>query len=180
MDRRARVWVVTCATALALGMAAGPAAAGGPGRETGRRLVDYYGTRAGYERVRRDVLAWHKTTRNGCAAFASTALRHIGVAVPRDQKIDGWGISRITFALSAYLEKELGWRRVRDARLLRPGDLVFTTGYPDHVFVFRRWRDRARGVASVLDNRTFAGDRPLFPAAGSDVSGFAYALRPPG
>ena len=45
--------------------------------------------------------------------------------------------------------------------------------------VFRRWRDRGRGVASVLDNRTFAGARPLFPGPGSDVSGFAYALRPP-
>ena len=65
-----------------------------------------------------------------------------------------------------------------DADELRPGDLVFTTGYPDHVFVFQRWADRSRRIARVLDNRSFAGARPLFPAPGSDVSAFAYALRP--
>ncbi|HUS64849.1 MAG TPA: hypothetical protein VMZ28_09925 [Kofleriaceae bacterium] len=170
-------WVVVAAAALLL-TAAAPDAAAHPPRDLGRLLVDYYGTPAGYRRERRDVLRWHRTTRNGCAAFASTALRHIGVEVPRDRAIDGWGISRITFALSAYLEKELHWGRVLDAGELRPGDLVFTTGYPDHVFVFQRWADRSRRIARALDNRSFAGARPLFPAAGSDVSAFAYALRP--
>lgn len=58
------------------------------------RLHRYYGTRAGYDRVTRDVMKWHKTALNGCVAFASTALRQIGVDIPIDAKIDGFKVSR--------------------------------------------------------------------------------------
>jgi hypothetical protein len=106
------------------------------------RLHAYYGTVAGYQKVHRDVMAWHKTTRNGCVAFASTALRHIGIAIPFDVRKDGFSVSRITGAFSRYLSEDLGWERIGSADQLRPGDVVFTVdapccpGYPAHVMVF--------------------------------------------
>lgn len=140
-------------------------------------LFAYYGKRANYKKVKRDVLGWHKTTRNGCAAFVSTALRHVGVDVPLRETRDGWGISRITFALSDYLEQDLGWTRVESAGDLSPGDVVFTTGYPDHVFVFAGWKNKKRHIALATDNIGFEKARPLSPDPDSDISAFGYALR---
>jgi len=142
-------------------------------------LIAYYGQRKNYKRVKRAVLSWHTTTRNGCAAFVSTALRHVGVSVPLREKRDGWGVSRITFALSDYLEADLGWRRITAADDLSPGDVVFTTGYPDHVFVFAGWKDEDDRVALAIDNTGFAIPRPLSPPRDSDTAAFAYALRAP-
>lgn len=142
-------------------------------------LIAYYGVRANYNKVKKDVLGWHKTTRNGCAAFVSTALRHVGVDVPQNEKRDGWSISRITFALSDYLEKELGWKRVESMEQLKPGDVAFTTGYPDHVFVFAGWKDRDESIAKAIDNKGFLVRRPLSPEPETEVSAFAYALRAP-
>jgi hypothetical protein len=142
------------------------------------RLVEYYSKPVNYRRVRRDVLSWHKTTRNGCVAFVSTALRHIGYAVPLDGKRSGFGVSRITFAFSAYL-RELGWKRITSTVELLPGDIVFTTGYPDHVFVFHSWSHQRRGLARVIDNQGHLKKRSLNPSAGSDTAAFSYALRLP-
>ena len=149
------------------------------------RLHDYYGTRKGYEEVTRDVMKWHKTALNGCVAFASTALRHVGVAIPVDGKLDGLGVSRITGAFSRYLTGELGWSRVDTMAELHPGDIVFSTdapccpGYPNHVMMFDGWSRRDQAVALVVDNQGFHVARPLIPSADSDVDGFGYALRPP-
>lgn len=140
-------------------------------------LIAYYGVRANYKKVKRDVLGWHKTTRNGCAAFVSTALRHVGIDVPLREKRDGWGISRITFALSDYLIEDLDWQRIDEVDQLEPGDVAFTTGYPDHVFVFAGWKSRDRRVAKVIDNKGFKISRPLAPTTDSDLAAFAYALR---
>lgn len=142
------------------------------------RLISYYAKPGNYRRVKRDVLSWHKTTTNGCVAFASTALRHVGFDIPVDAKRDGWGISRITFAFSDFLE-EKGWIRVERYDDLRPGDLAFSTGYPDHVFVFHSWSDVGHRVARVLDNRGFLSRRELSPREDSDTAPFAYALRAP-
>lgn len=157
--------------------AATPATAGA---DTGGDLVRWYGAPAHYREVRRDVLGWHKTTRNGCVAFASTALRHVGVAVPER----GY-VRRITLDFSRFLEGDLGWVRVADPRALAPGDLVFTTdadccpGYPAHVFVVASWVSRPRLVVRAIDNRGLGYTRPLAPAPGDDTSAFAYALRAP-
>ena len=62
------------------------------------KLHAYYGASAGYGKVQRGVMGWHKTTRNGCVAFASTALRHIGIEIPFDVRKDGFSVSRITRA----------------------------------------------------------------------------------
>jgi hypothetical protein len=134
--------------------------------------------------VRRDVLRWHHTMTNGCVAYASTALRHTGVAIDEHGILDGDGISRLTRGFSRHLEDVLGWRRVDDADALRPGDLVFTRdvaccpGYPAHVFVFHGWIDRRRHVARISDNTGYRKRRPLFPRGGH-LDPFAYALRAP-
>ncbi len=170
----------------ALVLAGSPArAAPNPDEDVPARLHHYYGTAKGYAEVTRDVMSWHKTALNGCVAFASTALRHVGVTIPQDGKIDGLGVSRITGAFARYLTDELGWARVDDMAELEPGDLVFSTdapccpGYPNHVMMFDGWKARARGVAVVVDNQGFRIARPLVRAPGSDVDGFGYALRPP-
>ena len=152
---------------------------------TNAKLIAYYKRAANYRAVKKDVLDWHKTTQNGCVAFASTALRHIGVDVPEDETIDGSGVSRITLAFSRWLEEHLGWRRVDAMADLRAGDVVFTAddpccdGYPAHVFVFHSWKDRKASVARVIDNQGFTHARPLVVDEGDDISPFAYALRAP-
>lgn len=146
-------------------------------RDDGARLADHVSARRGYARVRREVVRWHGTTSNACVAFVTTALRQIGIDIPQDGERDGYGISRITFALSAHLEQDRDWRRIVLPADLRRGDLVFTTGYPDHVFVFAGWRSRRRQIAWAIDNQGFTHPRPLFPRAGDDTAGFAYALR---
>jgi hypothetical protein len=147
------------------------------------RLTDAYGSSAGYRAVKKDVLRWHGTTRNGCVAFASTALRRAGVDVPERGVLDGEGISRITRVFVMYLEDQLGWIRITDARALEPGDLFFTTdvipGYPSHVAMFAGWADRRRAVAWVNDNQGWRRKRALDPPAGSTQDPFAFALRAP-
>lgn len=168
-------------------MIAAPAALAAPAApepDLTTRLHRYYGTRAGYLKVHRDVMAWHKTAQNGCVAFASTALRHVGVAIPVDGKKDGHGVSRITRAFARYLAEDLGWTRIDEPSSLRPGDVVFTTdapccpGYPAHVMMFDGWLREAK-VARFIDNQGFRVSRALTQAPGSDVDGFGYALRPP-
>jgi hypothetical protein len=165
--------------ALVLAATPPPARASPPGARLHRYLARADNDRA----VRREVLTWHRTMRNGCVAFASTALRRVGVAVPERGLRDGEGVSRITRAFSGFLEEELGWRRIARPRDLEVGDLVFTTdapccpGYPAHVFVFAGWRSRARAVALATDNQGRRRARRL--TGGGGVDGFAYALRAP-
>ncbi len=156
---------------------AGAERAAAPG--TASRLLRYYGSAAGYRAVRRDVLAWHKTTVNGCVAFASTALRHIGLNIPLDARVDGETVSRLTRPFSRYLERNLGFVRVTDAGTLRPGDIAFTENadYPLHTFVFVSWVNQRRRIAQVIDNQGRLTARPL--GGSRTVTPFAYALRPP-
>jgi hypothetical protein len=149
----------------------------------GDRLAAYYASPRGYRAVKADVLRWHKTTRNGCVAFASTALRHQGVEIGETQKLDGEGVSRITRVFVMYLEDDLGWTRITDSAQLEPGDLVFTTdvipGYPAHVVVFAGWADRKHRIARVVDNSGRRRKRAMHPPEDSDTDPFAFALRAP-
>ena len=166
-------------------VATGSTAAAERTRVTGATLSRYVGSQANDRELRREVRRWHHTLRNGCVAYASTALRHVGVDIDEKGKLDGDGISRLTRGFSRHLEENLGWERVTDATTLRPGDLVFTTdvsccpGYPAHVVVFHGWVDRRRAIARVSDNTGHKKSRPLFPASGSGIDPFAYALRAP-
>jgi hypothetical protein len=145
---------------------------------TSARLDKFYAKTANYAAVKRSVLEWHGTTRNGCVAFASTALRAVGVAIPLDEKREGAGVSRITYAFSSYLENDLAWVRVSETASLAPGDLVFTTGWPDHVFMFHSWQSKKKQIAIVVDNYGAAHQRELVDPVNADTSPFAYALRP--
>ncbi|MBZ0236599.1 MAG: hypothetical protein K8M05_30005 [Deltaproteobacteria bacterium] len=172
-------WIV-----LVVGLVAdAPAAGAERARSTGDELSRYVSSPRNDRAVRREVKRWHRTLTNGCVAYASTALRHLGVDIAEQGKLDGDGISRLTRGFSRHLEDHLGWRRVTDARALRPGDLVFTVDvvpeYPAHVFVFHGWVDRRRAIARISDNTGHRKPRPLFPPEGSSVDPFAYALRAP-
>jgi hypothetical protein len=162
-----------------------PAAADSKAADLTTRLHRYYGTRTGYAKVQHDVMEWHKTAQNGCVAFASTALRHVGVAIPIDGKKDGQGVSRITRAFARYLAEDLKWTRIEAPDELRPGDVVFTTdapccpGYPSHVMMFDGWSRRNHTVARFVDNQGFDVARPMVQRPNSDLEGFGYALRPP-
>lgn len=164
------------AIAIAVTLATGVAAA-----DPAPELAAHLRSRAHDRAIRADVRRWHHTLRNGCVAYASTALRHAGVAVPERGVLDGDGVSRLTRGFVRYLEGELRWQRVVDPTALAPGDLVFTTDvipeYPAHVFVFLGWQSRRRQVAVIADNTGYRKARPL--AAGGDRDGFAFALRPP-
>jgi hypothetical protein len=162
--------------AIVLALATAGAAADPP-----PELATHLRTRGHDRAIRADVLRWHHTMRNGCVAYASTALRHVGIELAERGVLDGDGVSRLTRGFVRYLEDQLGWRRIVDAGALAPGDLVFTTDvipeYPAHVFVFLGWRSRPRQVAVIADNTGYRKPRPL--AAGRDRDGFAFALRAP-
>lgn len=167
---------LACVLIVALGV-------GVAGADDSKALARHLRSRTHDRAIRTDVLEWHHTMSNGCVAYASTALRHIGVAIPEREQLDGDGVSRLTRGFVRFLEDRLGWTRVVDGAALRPGDLAFTTdvaccpGYPAHVFVFLGWRDRGKQIARIADNTGYGKARPL--AAGGDRDGFAFALRAP-
>lgn len=148
---------------------------------TAVRLLDWYGTRKHYKQVRREVVGWHKTTRNACVAFVSTALRKIGVDIPFDAEVDGEKVSRLTRPLSLWLEDQLGWQRIDDVDALVPGDVVFTENaeYPWHVYVFVSWKDADDHIAITLDNQGFRRPRDVLGHGDGNFTPFAYALRAP-
>ncbi len=164
------------AIAMVLLLVAGTAEAG-----TAEELLASYATKRGYRDVKREVLAWHGTTKNGCVAFASTALRKIGVDVPLDAEMDGEKVSRLTLPFVKWLERELHWTRVTDASALMPGDLVFTENaeYPWHVFVFHSWKRERAHVARIIDNKGRLTSRPVLGDERRDITPMAYALRAP-
>lgn len=119
------------------------------------KLLEFYGKKQNYQSVKKEVLAWHGTTKNACVAFLSTALRRIGVDVPQDGTYDGEKVSRLTRPFSLWLEEVAGWERISDADDLRPGDIVFTerADYPWHTYVFKAWKNKKKGIAWVIDNQ---------------------------
>jgi hypothetical protein len=157
--------------------------------DDGAKLLAWYGKRAHWKKVRRQVLKWHGTTSNACVAFLSTAMRDVGLDVPRDAQVDGESVSRLTRPFSRWLEEHLGWSRISELGDLAPGDVVFTehAEYPWHVFVFDAWVDEDARIALVLDNHGFLKRRPLLGDEagqadvdnGAGVTPFAYALRAP-
>ncbi|NBW80220.1 hypothetical protein EBR21_00560 [bacterium] len=148
-----------------------------------RQLLSWYNVESNYNQVYKDVLEFYPQGRyNGCVAFLSSALRRVGVRVPIQSSTES--ASLVTKPFSNHLEKELGWVRIPDAKLLRPGDIVFTTdnpsypGYPAHTYVFHSWSNKSSGLALVIDNQDFTHERNIFAnTAGYNFTPFAYALR---
>jgi hypothetical protein len=149
--------------------------------EINDRLLAYYAQSQNYRKVKAEVLSWYGTTKDGCVAFASTALRHVGIAISRDGDYDGERVSLMTRPFSLYLERELRWRRIPTPAELRPGDLVFTreAAYPWHTYVFVRWQSRARRMAWVIDNQGHTHVRAVLGSGKGNWTPFAYALRSP-
>ncbi len=156
-------------------------AAASPAHADGDRLLTWYGQKKNYKRVKREVLEWHKTTKNACVAFLSQALRDLGEDVPLDAEVDGEKVSRLTLPFSRWLEEHLGWTRVDSIDDLRPGDVVFTEQpeYPWHTYVFHSWKDEDAHLARVLDNQGFLNVRDVLGTGEGNFTPFAYALRAP-
>lgn len=152
---------------------------------SGQELSDFYTNESNYRQVYRNVMSWFGSTTNGCVAFASTALRFLGVNVPQNGIWNGERVSLLTKPFSAYLQDKLGWTRITQSKELLPGDLVFTVdepkapGYPAHVFMHVGYEDSARLISLAVDNQGFTHPRALAGDVKKDYSAFAYALRSP-
>ena len=145
----------------------------------------FFSNESNYNRVYWNVMSWYGATKNGWVAFASTALRFLGVGIGIDAIYNGERVSLLTKPFSAYLQNRLGWKRVTSSKDLQPGDLVFTVdepsapGYPAHVFMHSGYADSARTISWAVDNQDFTHERALAGDLKKDYSAFAYALRSP-
>jgi len=155
-----------------------------PKGKTAAALIGFYASADNYSRVYRQVMDWFGTTHNACVAFMSTALRNIGVYIPRELNQKGYNISTWTQAFSEYLEQNLGWQRIVRLTDLQPGDIVFTMdidntpGTPAHVFLFVDWNDSTETLARIVDNQGFLHTRELSSSTNS-ATPFQYGLRSP-
>jgi hypothetical protein len=152
---------------------------------SGEKFNDFYTDADNYGYVYRKVMSWFGSTNNACVAFASTALRELGVDIPQNGIWNGERLSLLTKPFSSYLQNKLGWLRINDSRSLQPGDLVFTVderkapGYPAHVYMHAGYADDNRAISWAVDNQGFTHERALAGDLKKDYSAFAYALRSP-
>jgi hypothetical protein len=149
----------------------------------GSKINDYYSSANGYAKVKADVMGWYGTTSQGCVAFASTALRHMGVNIPKHIMFEGEDASLVTLPFSKYMQKVLKWQMITDSNLLQPGDVVLTQenndpGYPAHTFIFSGWSNKAAGTGWIIDNQGPVHQRNIFGYAEFNMTPFAYAFRP--
>ena len=149
-----------------------------------RKLTAYYTVYSNYLKVSDAVKVFYPPHRsNGCVAFMTEALRQIGFWVPKDQSREGYNVTLVTSAFSAYLG-EKGWSRISRAADLLPGDVVFTVAdsrwpnVPAHTYMFQRWADQSRGIGLVVDNQDFTHERNIFGYGTYNFSPFWYAMRP--
>lgn len=148
------------------------------------RLLRHYASPTNYRNIHAEVMRWFGTTRNACVAFITTAMRAVGINIPRRVNSKGYNISTWTGALSEYLEYDLGWTRITSLSQLVPGDVAFTldtdgsTRVPAHVFLFVEWSDNSSAWAKVIDNQGFMHTRNLSSHNGGSFTPFHYALRP--
>lgn len=151
----------------------------------GSEFAAFFSNEANYNRVYWNVMGWFGSTKNGCVAFASTALRFMGASISIDTIYNGERASLLTRPFSSFLENRLGWQRIGSSKELKPGDLVFTVdeprapGYPAHVFMHNGYADTARTISLAVDNQDFTHERALAGDVKKDYSAFAYALRSP-
>lgn len=148
-------------------------------------FAKFFAHEPSYNKVYWNVMGWFGSTRNGCVAFASTALRFLGAPITIEQIYNGERVSLLTRPFSAYLEQRMGWIKISSSKQLKPGDLVFTVdeptapGYPAHVFMHNGYADDAKTISWAVDNQDFTHERALGGDKQKDYSPFAYALRSP-
>lgn len=90
---------------------------------------------------------------NACVYFVSEVLRRNNVDIPNSTCNNAQIIS---------LLNKKGWRKDRDYKNLKPGDIVFTTdakgnkfGTPTHTYVFMGWvKDGSYDYAHIVDNQS--------------------------
>ena len=88
------------------------------GESFGDKLATYYGDKKNYQAVKAEVMIWWGTTTNGCVAFASTALRELGIEVPLEGRLNGERISLLTLPFSIYLQESLHWKKSKERRIM--------------------------------------------------------------
>jgi hypothetical protein len=149
------------------------------------KLYSYYSNYSNYQKVTSDVMKWYGTRSNGCVAFMSSALRQVGLSIPKTTDSRGENISLVTRPFSNYLEYDLGWIRITDDRQMKKGDIVFTEdakgwpGYPAHTYMFAGWKNYDKSSGFVIDNQDFTHTRNIYGYAAGNFTPFAYALRAP-
>jgi hypothetical protein len=153
----------------------------------GDLLMATYGQPKGYSTVEDHVLNWYGQKKEGCVAFASTALRMIGEPVPVADLRGDDAISIVTKPFVDHLINVLGYTRIDNLAEAKPGDIGVTVGdkvapdYPTHVYLFAEWDSQEKLLARVIDNQGFRHLRPLLAsqeARFADKDPTAYFLRP--
>jgi hypothetical protein len=111
-------------------------------------------SKVGYRQVITEMKRWHGTRTNACVAFIATALNQVMYGKIPDEAPNGpWSNpARVTFALDEWMASE-SWTKHNVIDELVTGDIVFTSGAPDHVMLFHGWADRAQHIAYVSDNQ---------------------------
>lgn len=143
------------------------------------KIARYYSVKSNYQKVSDDVKSWYPAhTSNGCVAFMSTAMRHVGIDVPKGRQLAGGDISLWVPGFTKYLEREKQWLKISKADQLQPGDVVITNNQ-DHTFMFQHWTDISKGKAMSIDNRGFSHDRLLLGDPTGNFTPFGWAWRSP-
>lgn len=133
-----------------------------------------------YWAILRDAEYLRRGVDNTCVAFASTALRRLGIDVPTNPV----EISLVTTPFKEWLEEQEGLvlDRIDNLNHLQPGDLCFSKddpnwpGYPAHVYFFIRYYPGDDGKSYVVDNQGTEHVRNL--DSGSPYkTPFAFAFR---
>ena len=149
-------------------------------------LFAFYSKFRNYDSVTATVKNWFVprfgSLKNSCVAFMSTALRLAGFQIPELVNDRGESTHTVTKPFSDYLEKRLGWTRIKNADSLISGDIVFTkpndnSSYPAHTYMFHSWVDKTRGTGLVIDNQGFLKSRNITGYNDYQFTPFSYALR---
>lgn len=142
-----------------------------------KKLFDFYSVKKNYDAVYNDVMDWfvNHSTENACAAFCSTALRHLGLDIPFGP------VSLLAQGLADHLITR-GWKKITSGPDLLPGDVIVTQdapsdpGYAAHIWVLGSKMDSS-GFGVAIDNQGFLYRRNI-TAAGPKTP-WHYGLRAP-
>lgn len=138
-----------------------------------------------YDSILQEAIDLRGNEDNTCVAFASTALRKLGVQVPKyELGDDECCISLVTLPFKKWLEGNISCSRIDNPESLLHGDVCFSKdepgypGYPAHVYFFIRYYPGDKGAAYIVDNQRPYGEHVRNLDAGRPFNTpFSYALR---